>query len=67
MELLQYIPSIYDSVPQICPMDQPATCANLLILQVPMPTLNSPGHTASREDRPALLAVNDQPGSLFRR
>ena len=42
-------------------------CANLLIFQVPMPTLNSPGHTASREDRPALLAVNDQPGSLFRR
>ena len=67
MELLQYIPSICNSVSQICPMDQPATCANLLILQVPMPTLNSPGHTASREGRPALLAVNDQPGSLFRR
>ena len=67
MELLQYTPSICNSVSQICPMDQPATCANLLIIQIPMPTPNSPGHTASRGDRPVLCAANDQPGSLFRR
>ncbi len=67
MELLQYIPSIHNSVPQICTKDQPATCANLLILRMPMPAPNSPGHTASRWARPALRAVRDQPGTLFRR
>ena len=66
MELLQYIPSICDSVPQICTTDQPATCANLLILQIPMPAPNSPGHTALRGGRPALRGVRDLPGILFR-